>query len=250
MPNQATTPKVAIVMPAYNEADGITGFLTDIVDAFTDWTLQVVVVDDSSKDGTADVIDAWASERQAPVTVVRSTPNAGHGPSTLKALRSGLAADPDLVLAVDGDGQFEAADMVQLAGIARLGGVDIVEGVRTERNSPLFRQVTSFATRTLVSARAHARPKDANTPLRVYRPEVLRRLLDEVPADAMTPNLFISVISRRRRLRIIEVPVRALDRRGDSAEGTTWGQRRRSLPTRRFVNFCVDAAREWITWRG
>ncbi len=241
---------VAVVMPVYNEADGILEFLTEIIEHFGNWELQIHVFDDESSDDTANVVETWAADSGAPVTLVRCAPNAGHGPTTIKALSAGLAADTDVVLAVDGDGQFRAAQMELLAQIASLPGVDVVEGVRTGRGDPLFRVITSFATRTLVRMRAPRRPKDANTPLRAYDPAVLRDLLAKVPTDAMTPNLLISALSRTARLRIIEVSVASLDRRGDTAHGSTWGQRRKSLPTKRFLRFCWDATRQWIAWRG
>ncbi len=241
---------LAVVMPVYNEADGILEFLAEIVEHFGKWELQIHVFDDESSDDTAAVVEQWAAATQAPVTLVRCAPNAGHGPTTIKALQAGLAADTDVVLAVDGDGQFRAAQMELLAQIASLPGIDVVEGVRTGRGDPLFRVITSFATRALVRLRAPRMPMDANTPLRAYDPAALRGLLAKVPTDAMTPNLMISALSRTTRLRIVQLRVDSLDRRGETAHGSTWGQRRKSLPTKRFLRFCRDATRQWIAWRG
>lgn len=242
----STGSAVVIVMPAYNEADGILAFLEEISSAFEDLEHEIIVVDDCSSDGTADVIDEWIAATGEPARVIRSTPNAGHGPTTVKALRAGLETGRGIVLAVDGDGQFRAGQMRELCAILDAGHADVVEGVRTHRNDPLFRRITSTATRALVRMRARSGPRDANTPLRAYRPQALRRLLAFLPADAMTPNLIVSAQSRRLGLSLIEAPVESLDRRGETANGTTWGQRRRNLPTKRFVRFCADATVQWF----
>ncbi len=237
---------IAIVMPEYNESDGILIFLEEIRDVFADVDHEVIVVDDCSSDGTADIIDDWGTDASSHTRVIRSTPNAGHGPTTIKALRAGLGTGRDIILAVNGDGQFRASEMLELCNILSVSRADVVEGMRTHRDDPLFRRATSAATRVLVRLRSHRSPHDANTPLRAYRPEALRTMLDLLPDNAMTPNLIISAQSRRRRFTIIEAPVESLDRRGETTNGTTWGQRRRNLPTRRFVRFCADAARQWF----
>ncbi|MDO5534495.1 MAG: glycosyltransferase family 2 protein [Propionibacteriaceae bacterium] len=239
---------VSVVMPAYNEVDGIVGFLAEIVSAFSAWDLHIEVVDDCSTDGTADAVEAWAAQEQAPVTVTRSAHNRGHGPTTLTALRRGLERAPHVVVAVDGDGQVHAEDLARLAGLALAPGVAVVEGVRAHRDDPFFRHATSLATRLLVGVRARSLPKDANTPVRAYRLAALTTLLAEVPDAAMTPNLYIATLARRRRLVIVQAEVPWFDRRGRTKAGTSWGQKRTHVPSKRFVRFCIDATKQWLAW--
>ena len=156
-------------------------------------------------------------------------------------------------MAVDGDGQFLGADVVEVIDELLLVGriSDVVEGVRTSRNDPLYRKLVSSGTRALVWSRVRQKPADANTPLRAYRPSALVQLLQFIPEGAATPNLHISAISRALPLRIREVQVRSIPRRGSEAAGSTWGKSRKSLPSKRFVVFCATAAREWVLapWR-
>ncbi|MFH5824212.1 glycosyltransferase family 2 protein [Georgenia sp. AZ-5] len=241
-----TPTSIAVVMPAYNEADGIGSFLTELHESLAEYETTFVVVDDASKDDTAGAVEACA-RTGVPVTVHRNEANSGHGPSTLRALRAGVALQTDLVVAVDGDGQFTGADVARVVAAALERGVEIAEGVRRHREDPVFRRATTVTTRALVGVRCHHLPRDANTPLRVYRTSTLRRLLDVVPPNAITPNLLISAITRRWDLTIREVEVACLPRRGATEAGTTWGQRRRSLPSKRFLMFCRDAAIEWVS---
>lgn len=237
---------IAVVMPAWNESEGIAGFLSELDAELKRWDPIFIVVDDCSTDGTAFAVEeVRASGINAEVhTNVR---NMGHGPSTIRALTLGLAAGPQAVVALDGDGQFVGADVATVVEKLLTSQADVVEGVRLGRNDPLYRRTVSLATRGLVWARAHEFPADANTPLRAYGPDVLGRLLDVLPADASTPNLLISAICRRSGLRIMELPVRSIPRRGSDQQGSTWQNRRKSMPSRRFVDFCVKATKEWVS---
>ena len=182
-----------------------------------------------------------------PVCLHTNEVNSGHGPSTIRALHLGLATNPDVVVAVDGDGQFLGADVQRVLAELLEPGTKVAEGVRTSRTDPFYRRGVSWTTRLLVWTRARRLPADANTPLRAYRPETLRQLLAVIPPAAATPNLLTSAVCRRWGVGLREVPVASIPRRGSSAIGTTWGAGRKSVPSRRFVAFCLAATREWVT---
>lgn len=237
-------PSVAVVMPAWNESEGILTFLAEIADAMQGYDVSFVVVDDCSTDDTGQAANSL-DKPQTRVIVTRNAVNQGHGPSTITALRLGSELGTDAVIAVDGDGQFNGADMRLLVDRVLVGDVDVVEGLRQERGNPLYRRVASLGTRALVASKARAWPTDANTPLRAYRGEVLLALLTAVPTNSLTPNLVISALTRRWHLPVAEIPVLVRDRLGESAVGTTWGARAASLPTSRFLKFCWRGAVGW-----
>lgn len=237
---------IAVVMPAWNEAQGIAGFLTELHDALLRWEPIFIVVNDCSTDETAKVAGS-VGINGIDCRVYTNPRNLGHGPSTLRALQLGLELSPEAVVAIDGDGQFVGADVAAVVERLLASRADVVEGVRRERGDPLYRRMVSATTRTLVWTRAHERPADANTPLRAYRPDVLARLVRTLPSSASTPNLLISALCRQWGLRVVELPVRSIPRRGPDKQGSTWQNRRASLPSKRFVRFCANAAREWVT---
>ena len=235
------------MMPAYNESEGIAEFLQELNGSLVSWNPAFVVVDDASRDGTAEAVGAAANSTPPIDVIVRPNPvNLGHGPSTLTALRLGLANGADAVVAIDGDGQFTGSDVAVVVKTLLGGELEVAEGVRTARGDALYRRGTSLVTRMLVWSRSGSWPQDANTPLRAYRPVALEALLKQVPQEAMTPNLIISALCRRNRMRIAQVPVVSRPRRGSTAHGSTWGSRRVSLPSRRFMSFCVKAAGQWV----
>ena len=236
---------LTVVMPAWNEAEGIGGFLVELHEALSPWSPSFVVVDDCSTDGTREAV-LQTTHSGVRVTVLVNEQNSGHGPSTMRALRHGLASGSDVVVAVDGDGQFTGDDVAHVVRVLHAGPAQVVEGARSDRADAAYRRLTSEATRALVWTRCRTLPADANTPLRAYRPEVLARLLQRVPPTAMTPNLIISALCRRWGVPLAEVTVTSRPRRGASAQGTTWAARRVHLPSRRFVEFCARAAGEWV----
>lgn len=241
-------PALTVVMPAYNEAQGLPGFVREVADAvrpYTD-TLRVVVVDDKSTDDTGSVLETLAQELPE-LVVVRSPKNQGHGPTALAAYRAGLETAPDAVLHVDGDGQFVGEDFPRV--LEALEGVQVVHGVRTGREEPWFRRALTGTVGAGVALLAHGRVPDVNTPLRLYRTPILRRLLDVCPPDALVPHVHFSIAEQRHRVPRAFVSVRSIPRRGASSTGTMWGAApaKPKLPPKRLIQFSARAAGE--VWR-
>jgi dolichol-phosphate mannosyltransferase len=235
---------VILTMPMFNEADGIVEFLTEL-DRELPRSVRMQLVDDASTDLTAAHVRSLGLTSDRLVLCVNDS-NMGHGPTTLRGLRLALESSPSLVIAVDGDGQFEAAQIARLIDEAA-GEVDVIEGVRVGRDDPWFRRLTSRVTGLLVALRCRRMPRDANTPLRVYRPAALEELIAGIPDDFSVPNLVISARARCRGLRVQEIAVRSRARRGTNETGSTWGNRRRSIPSARFAKFCSRAIRQWLS---
>jgi len=156
---------VILTMPVFNEADGIVEFLTEL-DRELPGSARIQLVDDASTDSTTAHVRSLGLASDRMVLHVNEF-NMGHGPTTLKGLRIALESNPEVVVAVDSDGQFEAGEIARLIAEAA-GEVDVIEGVRVGRDDPWFRRVTSRATGLLVALRCGRMPADANTPLRVY----------------------------------------------------------------------------------
>ncbi len=241
-------------MPAFNEGGGIRSFLAEIaecLDGVAD-RVEVIVVDDQSTDDTARVVGELALEFPLPLRVVLRESNSGHGPTALAAWRSGLATGASVVLHVDGDGQFLGPDLRRaVLALSTRPELDGVHGVRRARTDPWFRKVLTAAVAAFVALTTGSRVPDVNTPLRVYRADAIRRLVEAVPADALVPHVHFSLLERRLGLRIGHVEVTSIARRGDSENGTMWGagERKPVLPPARLRRFVVSAAREVLAQR-
>jgi dolichol-phosphate mannosyltransferase len=235
---------VTVVIPAFNEAEGLPTFLAEIQSSFAavGRTASLIVLDDASTDGTAQAGHPFAE-------VVRSPTNRGHGPTALAAYAEGLRAGARVIVHVDGDGQFYGDDIVRVAVALDHSQADVVHGVRRGRTDPWFRRCLSALVRFAVLVLCGRSVPDVNTPLRAYHPEILARLVAGVPADALVPHVHFSIAEARDRLRVRYVAVESIPRRGTVVQGTMWGSGRSRVivPPRRLIRFAGRALAE--LWR-
>lgn len=237
---------LAVVMPAYNEAEGIGGFIDEIRAAVAPLAERVtfIVADDRSTDPTAAVLSGIAD-----VDVQTQPANRGHGPTALAAYRAGLALAPDALVHVDGDGQFLGSEIASAVRALGSTGADVVHGVRHSRTDAWYRRVLTAGVRLLIAVVVGRGVPDVNTPLRVYRPDALRILVNAVPSDALVPHVHFSLAEVRAGLVVRYLRVRSIPRRGSSSTGTMWGRvARPSLPPKKLVLFALSALREAWNW--
>jgi hopene-associated glycosyltransferase HpnB len=122
--------RVAVVVPARNEAEGIGRCVTSLLAQQAD-NLRIFVVDDGSTDGTADIARASAVEagRTADVTIIpgRQLPDGWTG--KLWAVQQGIEAArefaPEFILLTDADIVHASGSMSRLIGLARARGYDL-----------------------------------------------------------------------------------------------------------------------------
>jgi dolichol-phosphate mannosyltransferase len=239
-------PAVAVAIPAFNEADGIGGFLQELDHALSPQVsrLQLVVVDDRSTDETLAVLEATRPLLTGELVVLANPVNRGHGPSLLTAYRRCLELSPDYVLQVDGDGQFHGSDLRRVLVLLK-DDAHAVSGVRRFRQDPWFRMIMTRMVRSYVNVSFRVLARDPNCPLRGYEAAVLADLLTVLPDDSLVPNLYLTVVASRRGLALLEVDVSHRVRRGRSAEGTGLGRGGRLAPIPwRLVRFSLLALRE------
>ena len=233
---------MAVAIPAYNESEGIGGFLQEIDRALTPHvgSLRLIVVDDASTDSTRDVVEATRETLTAELELVANEANLGHGPSVLAGYRTALAGDPRFVLQVDGDGQFLGGDLRRLL-VLLMDEAHAVCGVRRFRQDPWFRMVMTRLLRIYVRRTFGVAARDPNCPLRGYESRLLGDLLSALPDRCLIPNLYITILAARRGHALVEVDVSHRVRRGGSAEGSTWGDRGRSPVPLGLVRFSARA---------
>ena len=249
-PGAGTVTTVALAIPAYNEADGIAGFLTDmdaVLDACSDrhW---FVIVNDVSTDNTVEVLNELAPQLSGTLIAVTNEVNSGHGPTVLNAYRGALETGADWILQVDGDGQFEAEDIELLFRHANAGAA-IVTGEREVRFDPWYRKVVTGTLPLALKLAFGVQRRDINCPFRLYRADVLPAILDQVPADSLTPHVLMTVLEARSGHRHVEIPVQHRPRRGDTEVGTTWGDAKDLVVPKKLLIFLKDALGQLVSFR-
>lgn len=237
---------LVVSLPVFNEESGIAGFLRELQYHLEPFQPHFVVVDDHSTDATPLVLtDLEASG--FPITILRNSENLGHGRTVLRGLCAAVELQPTRIVLCDGDGQFDGSDVALLVKASIETDSSIIEGVRRGRNDPWFRRAISFGTRVLVFVSSGTRALDANTPLRVVRPQDVQSLLKQIPMDCPVPNLAMSAISRARGFAITQMPVSSRPPRRLLGTTDHWKQKFSVLPSRRLLKFVIRALVSWVT---
>ena len=166
---------VSVVIPAYNEAAHVAEQVraVDRVMRQTGWTYEILVVDDGSRDGTAEQAAA------AGVTVLRRARNPGYG----AALKLGIRrARHPWILITDADGTYPPSAIPALLEAA--DGNAMVVGARTGETVriPLVRRPAKAFLRWLASYLAEQELPDINSGLRLMRADLVRRYEHLLPA--------------------------------------------------------------------
>lgn len=173
--------QLTVLLPAYNEQDAIRQVLQEVVEALSDESIryEVLVVDDGSTDGTAEMADDFArSCWQCPVRVVRCPENRGAGAARKVGIRH---ARGDVVVMLDADGSYPAAAIPEL--LSHFPGYDQVNGARTSEQGTLrwLRLPAKWLIRKLACYLTGHKIPDLNTGLKAFKRETMLPWLWVVP---------------------------------------------------------------------
>ena len=208
------TRSLSIVIPAWNEEDGIAAIIQRVLAAREPLRsvgiddLELLVVDDGSRDGTAEMV-----ARYPEATLIQHPTNRGYG----AALKTGFShARGDLLAFLDADGTYPPEHLPQLvAEIER--GADLVIGSRmsgAESHMPLVRRVGNTLFAGMVSLVGNQRITDSASGMRVFRRQILPYLYPLPDGLNFTPIMSTRAI--HERIAMVEVPIPYQERVGRS----------------------------------
>jgi len=160
---------ITVVIPCYNERDSI----ASVVRAMPPEVTEIIVVDNNSTDGSADVARAAGA-------IVVHEPIQGYG----AALRGGfLAATGDIIAALDADNQYPADQIVPMAYRLHSEKLDFVSATRfplsDKKIMSTVRQVGNWGFTTLTNVLFLMRITDSQSGMWVFKRSLLPRILPE-----------------------------------------------------------------------
>ena len=208
-------PQLSVVVPAYNESGRIGATLDAIVAYLAAEGVdgEVVVVDDGSADGTADVVARYADAHPA-VRLESYGGNRGKG----YAVRHGVLASRGAeVLFCDADGSTPMSEAAKVLAPLRAGDADVAIGSRElpesdlARPQPSYRRLMGWVFRWLVRLIVVRGFRDTQCGFKAFRREAAAAVFERQTLDGFAFDVELLFIARRLGYRVVEVPVRWLD---------------------------------------
>jgi len=210
-----------VVIPAYNEAQRLPAYLSEVV-AYFDGRgelYEVIVVDDGSADETAARVLEAQSIHPA-VTLHRLAENRGKG----FAVRAGMrAARGDLRLMADADGATPIAEVKRLETVIQ-AGADLAVGSRAlpdpsvRREVRIHRKVSGEIFNFFARRMGVGKVTDTQCGFKLFRGAVAEALFGELETTGFGFDVELLMLARRRRYRVIEVAINWADQPGSKVE--------------------------------
>jgi glycosyltransferase involved in cell wall biosynthesis len=205
---------LSVVIPAFNEADGIEEIAVRVLSVKNDLEeigvedLELLVVDDGSGDGTAEV-----AGRIEGVRLICHGTNKGYG----AALKTGFSnANGELIGFLDADGTYPPEYFPQLCQKALNGG-ELVIGSRmsgTKSKMPVTRRLGNFFFANLLSLIGRQKVSDSASGMRVFNRNILERIYPLPDGLNLTPVMSTRAV--HEGIQMVEVPIPYDERVGNS----------------------------------
>ena len=209
-------PLLSVVMPVYNERDTIEGMIARVL-AVPNLRVELIVVDDGSKDGTSEILRGL--QARYPFKLFQK-PNGGKG----SALRLGFKeVTGDLVVIQDADTEYSPEEFPQLIELICQGRADVVYGSRFLGRHRVFlfthylgNLFLTFLTNVLYNTML----TDMETCYKAMRVEVLRSFTLNSNGFGIEPELTAKIF--KRGYRVYEVPITYDGRGYEEGKKITW----------------------------
>jgi len=200
---------ISIVIPMYNEQDAIGHELDTIAQTMeqSGYNYEIIVVDDSSTDGSPDIV-----RQREGVRLIQHERNLGTGAARTTGTR---AAQGSIVVTTDGDGTYPGQDIPRL--LSYLDQYDMVIGARTREagSMPWLRTLAKNFIRWLACYLTEVPIPDLNSGLRAFRRDLGLKYLPILPSThSWVSTITIAFLSDRYRVKW--VPIDYYERVGQS----------------------------------
>lgn len=207
---------LSLVLPAHNEEANI-GIVVEqaiaVLPAFSN-DLEIIVVDDGSRDRTREIVEGIAASDPR-VKLVHHAVNRGYGGALISGFR---ATAGDHVMFMDADRQFDIADLAFLSPFVET--FDMVAGFRKERHDPFHRRVNAEIFNVAVRVLFGVHLRDIDCAFKVFRGDLIRSM--DLSAPGALINTEIQAKARRQGATLQQVGVHHYPRVAGTATGGSW----------------------------
>jgi dolichol-phosphate mannosyltransferase len=176
-----STPKTLVIVPTYNEVESAPRLISRVCELIPD--VRILVVDDGSPDGTADVVESMAQgQLVGRIHVMRRKEKSGLGAAYLAGFSWGIEHGYEILIEMDADGSHRPEDLVNLIKISRANpSLDLIIGSRwvkggAVRNWAKSRELLSRAANKYAKLMLNVGVNDVTAGFRVYKTSIIERI--------------------------------------------------------------------------
>jgi glycosyltransferase involved in cell wall biosynthesis len=235
-PAHLRLPGLTVVLPCFDEEPNVAEAVAQALAAATRHAsaVEVIVVDDGSRDGTRGVAELIAAQDRR-VRVVGHEVNRGYG----AAVRSGITASRmPWVLLTDADLQFDLQELGSMLPVA--DDHDLVAGYRIDRQDPLHRRLAADCWNRLMRRTFGVAVRDVDCAFKLVRGEAVRAL--ELQSEGAMISTELYACAERAGWRITEVGVHHRPRTAGEPSGGNPAVVLRAFRERRVLARQLEAA--------
>jgi dolichol-phosphate mannosyltransferase len=216
--------RILVVTPTYNEAENVRQHVEAVLARPA--RPDVLIVDDGSPDGTADLVRALAEEHPGRVELLERSGKLGLGTAYVAGFRWALAQDRfDVIVQMDVDGSHDPRAIDDL--LAAIAEADLVLGSRyvpggAVANWPWSRRTVSWVGNLYARTVLRTKTRDLTGGFKAWRTELLARLdVDSFAANGYGYQIETTYRALQAGARLVEVPITFRDRElGESKMNT------------------------------
>lgn len=221
-PTQASlqNARVLVIVPTYNERENIHRIIDTVL--AQDRRIEMLIVDDGSPDGTAEIVDRIIAKNPGRVHIHRRPRKMGLGTAYLAGFRIAIDRKYDLVMEMDADFSHDPAHLPQFLRAAE--GADVVLGSRyregkvTVVNWPISRLILSYFANVYARWVTGLPVWDGTGGFKCFHTKVLEAIdLNAVKSNGYAFQIEMSFRAWKRGFKIVEIPIVFVDR----TEGTS-----------------------------
>jgi len=210
---EGISPATLVIVPTFNERENLPIVVRGLM---AHPNVSMMIVDDSSPDGTGELADATAREHPGRIEVMHRTARPGLGRSYIDGIKKGLEQRFDVICQMDADLSHDPRHLPAL--VRAIGQADLVIGSRYIAggdivNWPLRRRLLSRFANYYIRTVTRLNARDCTSGYRCWRRDALARLaLDDFISDGYSFLVEMLYVASRQGCRIAEVPITFVER--------------------------------------
>jgi dolichol-phosphate mannosyltransferase len=218
--NNAVMKKILVIIPTYNERQNIAKLLDNII-ALGVNGLEILVIDDGSPDGTADVVESYTAAQNG-VSLMKRSKKAGLGTAYVAGFKYALERDYNCIMEMDADFSHDPKEIPNF--ITAIEDSDLVLGSRYVQgvnviNWPLSRLILSIGASKYTRIITGMPIKDCTSGFKCFRRQVLESIdLDAINSDGYSFQIEMNFKAWKKGFKVREIPIVFTERAAGSSK--------------------------------